>query len=241
MSLSTDKWNRIERFIGYGRQDAPVVFVGIEEGLSKESALETDLLRRAEFDSIMDLRVAHRGIAGADRFLDIGNPACQRTWRPMCDLMLRRRDASSTPTLKMRSQYQAAELGAVDGDTLLTELLPYPHRKTGDWLYKELRPHKTRKEYEASVLPIRLEVLSEAMRQWPRELIVCYGKANWPRFRCLIQKAFRVELVQWVPHRKPSCESAMIDGARVVLACHLSSKEFNSEQQLADLAAVALR
>jgi hypothetical protein len=240
MTLSSNDWNRIERFVGYGREDAPVVFVGIEEGLSSESNLGRDLVRRSKFESIMDLQLAHKGIEGTERFFNSSRPQCQRTWRPMCHLMLRRRDLTAKPTRELRSAYQAAELGRENGDTLLTELLPYPHRTTGDWLYKELRRYQIRKEYEADMLPTRLELLSRVLAKWPRELIVCYGKGNWHRFKCLIHKTFCAPSVEWASHQKASCVSAVVNGTRVVLTTHFSSKEFNSEDQLATFAAVAI-
>src|ERR1700728_1505894 len=97
----TIDWNRIETFIGYGREDAPVVFVGIEEGLSEEESLEGDLLRRSAFESIMDLQLAHQGIAGTDRFFDADRPKSQRTWCAMCDLVLRRRAHAIKPNRRL--------------------------------------------------------------------------------------------------------------------------------------------
>ena len=40
MKISGINWHVIESFVGYGCRDAPVVFIGIEEGLADESALE---------------------------------------------------------------------------------------------------------------------------------------------------------------------------------------------------------
>jgi hypothetical protein len=59
-------WRRIEQFIGYGQPAAPVVFVGMEEGLADESALHDDLLRRSQFDPLVDVREAHKGIADGE-------------------------------------------------------------------------------------------------------------------------------------------------------------------------------
>jgi hypothetical protein len=47
MSSTAINWERIESFIGYGRRDAPVVFIGMEEGLADKSALKNDLIRRS--------------------------------------------------------------------------------------------------------------------------------------------------------------------------------------------------
>src|SRR5579864_5353424 len=80
-------WDIIEQFIGFGRIDAPVAFVGAEEGLAAEDALRNDLLLRSTFAPIMDLEQAHRGIVnGAALFSD--SPRRQPTWRVMADVML---------------------------------------------------------------------------------------------------------------------------------------------------------
>jgi hypothetical protein len=61
-------WERIETFIGFGRHDAPVVFIGMEEDLRSRDELNGDLLIRSSYDRpIMDLKEAHRAIAGTDR------------------------------------------------------------------------------------------------------------------------------------------------------------------------------
>jgi len=84
----TPDWDSIEAFIGYGRLDAPVVFIGMEEGLADVNALASDLALRSTFVPVMDLELAHRGIVdGESLFAD--SPRSQPTWRVMADVMLR--------------------------------------------------------------------------------------------------------------------------------------------------------
>jgi hypothetical protein len=64
-------WKRIEDFIGFGRRDASVVFIGMEEGLKDADALDEDLMIRSGYATpVMDLKEAHRGIAGTERYFE---------------------------------------------------------------------------------------------------------------------------------------------------------------------------
>ncbi|MBD5657186.1 MAG: hypothetical protein IAI50_18700 [Candidatus Eremiobacteraeota bacterium] len=225
-------WNRIERFIGFGRLDAPVVFIGMEEGLKSREGLESDLAIRSAYEGqIMDLKQAHRGIADADVYFDPELATIQRTWRVMADLMLRR-EGNLNPSTSDRRRYQALRLGRGDGDTLLTELLPYPSPGVKDWLYARFGHYATREVYMADVLPRRLEMLGAVLAAEPRELVVCYGKAHWPHYEALFKN------VSW--HDEGVYRVAEHGKCRVVLTPHFVSSAFNSNADLASFAGVAL-
>ena len=82
-------WEKIETFLGYGNVNAPIVFVGMEEGLADKDKLESDLKYRSTFaEPVIDVYEAHLGLAkGKQLFGD--RPRRQGTWRVMADLMLR--------------------------------------------------------------------------------------------------------------------------------------------------------
>jgi hypothetical protein len=227
-------WRRIEDFIGYGRLAAPVVFLGVEEGLADEAALHDDLLRRSQFESVMDVKEAHEGIAdGQSLFSD--NPRRQPTWRVMADVMLHfeNRQFSSTDERKAeRTAYRAKRLGRKDGNSLLAELLPYPHRNTGSWLYGE--KFSGREAYVDAILPQRIKLLDDVLSERPRKAVICYGRSEWPNFKRLFEgvPAWRIlgrfECAEW-------------HGARVTLTDHFATKYFNTDNELDELSAVALR
>ncbi|WP_157961330.1 hypothetical protein [Microvirga flavescens] len=210
-------WDRIESFIGYGRHDAPVVFIGMEEGLASDQDLEEDLIRRSTYDPVIELQ------GGARKG--------QRTWRAMCDLMLRREGIIDLSSGK-RNEYQAKKLGIANGDTLLTELLPYPHNKATDWLYSPYGRYSNRDEYLKGMLPKRIAMLRDLIQQFRREIIVCYGKERWDHYK---------KLFEGTPWRKQGLfEIADDKGTRIVLAPHFSGRAFNTNEQLAEMARVAL-
>jgi hypothetical protein len=231
-SLRSINWTRIEKFVGFGRRQAPIVFVGMEEGLKAPDTLDDDLAIRSTYENpIMDLKEAHRGIAGTQHYFEADRAPRQPTWRVMADLMLRRSGVEN-PTGPERRRYRALRLGRSDGDTLLTELLPYPHPKTRHWLYARFGKFSTRKDYERALLPARKSLLRRILGEHERELVVCYGKAHWSRYEELFDERSWTQIGPFRIGRG--------DGARVVLTTHFSGRGFNSDLQLAQFAAVAL-
>jgi hypothetical protein len=203
----------------------------MEEGLANETALLSDLNHRSLFEPVMDLKEAHWGIANTRKWFDPQKTALQPTWRPMCDLMLRR-DGITAPTLLDRKQYQARRLGRSDGDTLLTELLPYPHKKNSEWGYAPpLGHYQTREHYRSAMLPMRRDLIQRLLREARRELVVCYGKKDWLEYKKLFEGANWRECHPF--------QLADLNGTRVVLTPHFSRKEFNTTAQLSHFAASA--
>ena len=233
MSPSID-WSRIERFIGYGRIDAPIVFVGMEEGLASEQDLDHDLEARSAFSPVMDLEEAHRTIAEGDN-LFTDSPRRQPTWRVMADLMLqyeKQRFPDAQSRALARKIYRAKRLGRSSGKTLLTELLPYPHRRTSSWLYSRFGRYTTREEYVSKLLPERQALIRHALFAFQRAAIICYGRSDWLNFKAMFPE------VQWVPVLRFEC--AAWRGARIILCDHFATKYFNTDTQLNEFAAVVL-
>lgn len=205
----------------------------MEEGLRSPDDLLEDLAIRSRYESpVMDLKEAHRGIAGTERYFDPERAPRQPTWRVMADLMLRR-DGCPNPTGEDRRRYRSLRLGRADGDALLTELLPYPHPKASHWLYARFGRFATREAYEAAMLFKRRRLLRHALADAPHELIVCYGKKHWDQYSLLFDG---VEWRDEGPYR-----TGEAGAARVVLTTHFSDRGFNTSEQLAAFAATALR
>jgi hypothetical protein len=232
-STSSVNWDRIEGFVGFGRADAPVVFIGMEEGLKDAEALDEDLAIRSRYEQpIMDLKEAHLGIVGMEKYFDPDRAPRQPTWRVMADLMLRRH-GNDSPTRVDRRGYRALHLGRAHGDSLLTDLLPYPHPKRSDWLYKRFGKYDTREDYEHKMLPRRRTLLRSVIASPSRELVVCYGKGNWLEFQGLFDDVSWTDVGPFRVGRK--------GGARIVLTTHFSGYGFNTDAQLAELGEVALQ
>jgi len=160
-----------------------------------------------------------------------GLPKTQRTWRPMCHLMLRRAGVLH-PTLTQRLRYQADALGRKNGESLLVELLPYPHPDSGKWLYETFERFKTRAAYEAAILPQRMRLLRDIITEHPPEIIVAYGKRNWDSYKQLINVASWTDAAPF--------EFTDVGRTRVVVVPHLAKKHFSTDEQLDAFADLAL-
>jgi hypothetical protein len=222
-------WTRIETFIGFGRPEASVYFIGLEEGLQRSADLTREMEERSSYEQFMDL--AEVQVKLGESSIYFGEDAVsQRTWRPMCDLMLRK--SGAIPTLAARRKYQAERLGRRDGDTLLAELLPYPHSDTSQWLYADLSRFASREDYELELLPKRIALLRQLIDKYCPDIVVCYGKSQWVNYKKLF------DVADW--QVQGTFEVAHSNAMRVVLAHHLSGKTFNRDQQLEQFASVAL-
>ena len=230
-------WGRIESFVGYGSAAAPVVFIGTEEGLARPDALREDLLCRSGFAPVMDAEVAHRGLADGPALFS-EHPRSQPTWRVMADLMLhfeKRVSADPKERAGERTLYRSRQLGRADGDSLLVELLPYPNQREGDWPYGDR--FATRAEYVDKLLPKRVELISRELARYSRAAIVCYGRRAWPEFKMLFPPDTRWETAK-LGQREFECTTWR--DSKVTLAYHFS-RWFNTDAELDELAAVALR
>ena len=182
-------WKRIENFIGYGNIEAPLVFVGVEEGLAKPEALQQDLLWRSTFKRVMDAEEAHEGLADGPSLFS-KKPRRQPTWRVMADVMLHFNGEtfkSKAERSKARREYRPLALGRSIANSLFIELLPYPNKKSTAWPYADRFP--TKQDYIDALLPKRLALISEALAEYPREAIICYGQGDWPEFKRLFPRA----------------------------------------------------
>jgi hypothetical protein len=161
----------------------------------------------------------------------------------MCDLMLRRNAGRDTvPTLSQRLHYQVNRLGRQDGETLLAELLPYPHANTQVYWYGQFGRFHTQDEYQNILLPIRRALLSCILASYRRNLIVCYGHGNWNHYKLLIAQYSRrlhVAATNWELHQA-GIETCQVGEARILLVHHFVTQAFNTDVQLAALANVAL-
>ena len=233
-------WGRVEKFIGYGNIEAPLVFIGMEEGLAKPAALDPNVLRqdmlwRSTFERVMDAKEAHTGLAdGPALFSD--TPRRQQTWRAISDVMLHYNGqtlGSKAERSKARKEYRPLAVGRSVANSLLIELLPYPSNDRKTWLYPDRFP--TRAAYVAAILPERVKLISEELGRYQRDAIICYGQGDWPTFKLLFPEA------RWtaVNGRYNKFECASWNKAKVTLAYHFS-RFFNDDDELDELSRIAL-
>jgi hypothetical protein len=215
--MSDEGKARLLNFLGYGRLDAPVWFLGMEEGGGGEERL----LIQCTFDQVEDLYEAHKKLG--IRHHHEGKRLLQRTWNPMCEFMLRV-EGNPSPTTEDRRTYQAENLGRSHGNSLLLELLPIPKPNMAAWDYPLTFPEYPDVEsYRSVLIPQRIDLISQLVRLHQPKVIVAYGKEYWPHYRQIINDAAFTE------HN--GFPTASQGDTLMILTHFLSRKEMNGRHE----------
>ena len=224
--MTPDEWEHLLGFVGYGRIDAPVVFIGHEERAHDGD----DLRGRLAWDPVMDLGIA----TGADRHNRMSdNNSVQWTWRPMCHLMLYEENRK-TPITAERKAYQAQRLGRSKEHALLTELFPIPQPNARAWSGPATARWATREQYEKAVWPQRRELLEQLLWRHERKVIVCYTKGSWRWHKELFPGA------TWECFDSRSdMHIARLNGTNIILTHAFAWQKLRPERALAGLATAA--
>lgn len=166
-----------ERFFGFGRWNAPVWLIGIEEAGGHDEA---------EIKLRLDTWAARSRLALEDAlsfYPALGNNAwhgseaeLQPTWQQLIRMLLRTQgEADTGPALL---DYQRRHLGSANGETCVVELLPLPSPRTGIWNYSHwcaLPWLQNRTEYLRAMREKRARMLMEQLRVGRPKLVVFYG------------------------------------------------------------------
>jgi hypothetical protein len=169
----------MSRFFGYGTWDAPLWFIGMEEGGgTSESEISSRLTKWSERGrkELEDL-VSYSAELGITQWF---GPAArlQPTWRSLARVLLGYEGIDETR--KSLIQAQCARLGSEHGGAALLELLPLPSPGIRDWHYggmTDLSLLHDRATYTTQLLPLRAERLNERIRARQPRVVVCYGLA----------------------------------------------------------------
>jgi hypothetical protein len=166
---------RLFTFKGYGRADAPIWFLGIEEGFGGRLSnpgwtVQRELDARAGWKEIEDAAEAGRTLE--DHYWERRNYS--RVWRNAAKLARALVDnASDWSDTNVAHEYVVEKLGRFGGDTFLGELFPLPAIGLEHWPYGGR--WSDRDEY-------REELWDDRRTQWQRllaasspKLIICYG------------------------------------------------------------------
>lgn len=210
--LTDSELNHLLNFIGYGRLDADIWFMGMEEAGGGKANIRT----RLKFRPVEDNAEAHQMLGVTH--LHWGRRKIQRTWRGMCYIMLRLE--GQEPTRENIRTYQAEKLGCFGGNTLLTELMPIPKPKFKRWDYEELVPQfASREEYYRIVKPRRIAYLRSLLAENSPRAVICYGKSFWSDYRELFEGSKFEQEGQF--------QTAVFDNTLVVLTGHFAARSMN--------------
>jgi len=213
-SLTNSELDHLFNFIGYGRLEADVWFIGMEEA----GGGEDNLRKRLKFRQVEDCAEAHK-ILGITKH-HWGKKTIQRTWWGMCYVMLSL-EGKETDTESIRN-YQAENLGRFNGSTLLCEMMPIPKHNVGSWGHEELIPQfDSREDYYRVVKPKRIRFLRYLLREHHPKIVICYGKKYWSDFQ---------ELFEGICFQsKGQFKVGKGHGMTVVLTDHFTSRTMNGK------------
>jgi hypothetical protein len=217
-SLTDTELDYLLNFIGYGKLDADVWFLGMEEGGGGENNIRS----RLKFRSIEDCAEAHK-ILGITKF-HTGQRVIQSTWRGMCYIMLRL-EGKPVDRESIRN-YQADYLGRFQGNSLLCELMPIPKPRINVWDYEMLIPQfKSAKEYYQVVKPRRVNYLRRLIQEHRPKAVIGYGqgsaKSYWQAYSELFPELKFFEHGQFLVARDTKTV--------IVLTNHFTSKTMNGK------------
>ena len=171
---------RIENFWGYGSLEAPVWFVGMEEGLEGgfgENHI-LDRFRATDNKQVTDLREGMEKVDDHIRWFKLGGPI-QPTWKYPLALYLYLKN-NRVPTTDEIREYQNLILGdSKMKKAAAIELMPLPSNKAHEstWIYGNLGIDglQTRTEYLAAHKPRRVRELQSLLQQYSPELVIFYS------------------------------------------------------------------
>lgn len=168
-------------FLGYGSYDAPVWFVGMEEGGGNDLEQVSqrikwwDRRRRRELEDV----VGYHSEFGVTQFWE-DKPKLQATWGKLIRLLLA--DTLHDEPEMARKQicdYQRDKWGRANSKTCLLELLPMPSPSKKQWQYsawRKLIPQlASRAEYRKWILPVRISAIRERIKKYRPAKVVFYG------------------------------------------------------------------
>jgi hypothetical protein len=217
-ALTDTELEHLLNFIGYGKLNADVWFVGMEEG----GGGEDNIRARLKFRPVEDCAEAHK-ILGITKF-HTGQKIIQSTWRGMCYIMLRL-EGKPVDRESIRN-YQADYLGRFQGNSLLCELMPIPKPRIDTWDYEMLIPQfKSAEEYYLLVKPRRVNYLRGLIQEHRPKVVIGYGqglaKSYWQAYTELFPELKFSEHGQFLVARDTN--------TLVVLTNHFASKTMNGK------------
>ena len=172
--------SRINTFWGYGSLDAPMWFVGMEEGLESDATLAhlAERFRVPNGKITTDMRRGMEKVYGHARWFNEG-ALVQPTWKYPIALYLYLK-LGRAPTKEEIRDHQAFVLGDSEAkETTTVELMPLPSNKAHErtWLYGGLGIPglSTRSEYLATYKPERVRKLRELFHTYQPKLAIFYS------------------------------------------------------------------
>lgn len=189
MELDKTLKNFMKGFFGYGDLEAPIWFIGMEEGGG--NSLEEINKRLSAWKKLgetitMDMYEFHKEINDLKCFSGSSIARLQPTWAKLIRFILSHENqVINTSSVR---DFQITRLGRSESKTCLLELMPLPSPSINKWIYSEITniPElRNRQIYKEQVAPRRISKLKKLINGHNVEKVVFYGKTYthyWKQF-----------------------------------------------------------
>lgn len=193
-TLTNDELDQLLNFVGYGRLDADLWFIGYQEHMPPN----TDIQPRLELEQVEDSAEALEKLGVTLQSFAENN--LHNAWHGMAEIMLRL--AKKSPTETNIRAYLTRLLGRSNGAVLIANLLPIPVNMDGSWNFgSEIPQYAAPSDYYEEVKPLRMNFFREILHQQLPKVIIAHGKEAWADYQELF-KDFKLDehgefLVGW--------------------------------------------
>ena len=179
----------MDAFFGYGDLNAPIWFIGMEEGGGDSLGnikRRLNAWQKLGCSTVLDIAEFHKEIGDFAYFENENTAKLQPTWNKLIRYMLAYEGHATN--LKNVRKFQVNRLGRFASQTCLLELMPLPSPKVSDWLYKDISdlPELISRElYTQKISPNRIMRLSSFINQYQPKRVVFYSKSYariWSKF-----------------------------------------------------------
>jgi hypothetical protein len=181
---------RLNNFWGYGSFQAPVWFLGMEEGLSPQDKKELDKrFLAADGKLTIDMRRDMAELTGHMKWFRPPFPI-QPAWQYPIALYLFLKNNAEPSQQEIRG-HQSIVLGDMElKETTAIELMPLPSAKADDseWLYGNhgVPGLRTRQEYMDTYKGRRIQKLKALLTQYHPQLVIFYSASYRYDWECAI-------------------------------------------------------
>jgi len=173
-ALSQNQLDHLLEFIGYGRLDADIWFISMEELGSDEEKVRT----RLKFEQVDDIS---KTIPQPDEKAPISG------LRGMCEIVLRLDNIN--PTNDLLKEYQSDHLGRLDGSTLLCTLMPVPNFGDDEIIYKKIIPqYASQKACYEAIKTDRFDLFRQLIEENRPKIVIAAGSEYWSEYQELFNQ-----------------------------------------------------
>ena len=191
--IKAEELEKLEGFIGYGKPNAKIIFIGIEERGGGYENLRIRLsMENYEYLDCKRFHLDNLGVTHLHNENEKFAVEYQPVWRFMSYFMLRLKEYEEKEILAKKGQmlreYQNNHLGTKNenGETLLTDLFPIPCDNDDIWgTEKEsyidiIDKYGSKNIYKKAVLPKRKKIFEKLINsnEFSASAIICFGKGE---------------------------------------------------------------